>query len=108
MCTGWKPVIRGRSKALLLLGFLLERERGAADLDLVAGAEAVAGDAAAVDEGRAAQREVFEVEAAGNDVDGGVAAADGGVLEQVDVAVRGAADVRRRGGEDGLLAGGEA
>src|SRR4051812_12883319 len=108
MRTGWKPVIRGGRKRILLLGFLLERERGAADLDLVAGAEAVAGDAAAVDEGRAAEGEVFEVEAAGDDVDGGVAAADGGVLEQVDVAVGARADVRRRAVEDELLAGDEA
>src|SRR5688572_19599631 len=83
---------------------LLEQEARRPDLHAVAVAEAGAGDGLVVDQRLSAQRKVFQLEPAADQVDGGVAAADALVLEQVGLAVRGGADVRGVAVEDELLA----
>src|SRR4051794_11409988 len=85
--------------------FLLKHEQRRTDLDPVPISESAAIDGLAVDEGGLAEREVFQLEAAGDDVDGGMAAADLGGAEEVDLAVRAAADEGRAAVEDELLAG---
>jgi hypothetical protein len=96
-------VVGDNSRALFL-----EEERRAADADTVAVAEARAGDGLAVDDRVAAEREIFQFESAGHQVDGGMARADELVFEEVDFAIRRAADVRGIAIEDELLAGDQA
>ena len=88
--------------------FFLEGEGCGADLDLVAGAEADSAYGFAVDEGGRAEGEIFEIEAAWDNVNGGVAAAYGGIFEKVNVAIGRGADVGCGAVENELLAGDEA
>src|SRR6476660_3678840 len=82
----------------------LEHKQRRSDLDPVAVAESASVDGFSVDEGRFAKREVFQLEAAGDNVNRGVAAADCRVAEEVDLAVGAAADEGRAAVEDELLA----
>src|SRR5687768_5186399 len=89
------------------LGLLLEQETGGADLHPVAVAQARAGNGLVVHHRLGPEGEVFQLEAAGHEVDGRVAAADAGVLEQVNLAIWRRPDVRGVAVEDELLAGDE-
>jgi hypothetical protein len=89
-------------------GFFLEEEGGGSDEDLVAMAEALAGNWFAVDVRGCAEWEVFDFDAAAlKEVDGGVASADFGIAEEIDLAIGSRADVRGVAVEDELFSGDE-
>ena len=70
--------------------------------------EADSCDGNAVDEcGASPERQVFDIDATGDEMEGGVTPADFGIAKEVDLAVGGAADVSWIAVEDELLAGDE-